>query len=491
MKKAFIKRALLTMTAMVMTTSMVACGTKNKSDEAAKTNANATKPTVITAIMDAGMLDVQSGQQQFLDEYKKQTGVELKVTQPSHNQYYEKVNLAFASNDIPDVVEINGSTMVNYASNGALYDATNLVKNSDVFKKMDQKYIDSVKVNGKIYGVPIAMGNGPITYMRKDWLDKNNLKVPTTYDEFTNVLKVFANDPDKNGKKDTIAYTAPGLISTDPTATDNYVREFYQDAKPDFIKKNGKWVDGMQEPEMKQALQRMKDAYNQGLLDKEIVTNKTSTCRDKWNSGQVGVFTYWAGTWNVSLEDTLKKTVPDAQVVAIPAIKGTKYEIGVPNTYCITSKCKNPEGVFKYLFEYMHDGDKGTLLWAHGVEGVHYKVDNGKYTPLPSLKDPKVLQTKALMEIGCNLEPNYKDPITPDSRITESMKLLKANSITTSLLPASDNYNKNSADLLTIKSNIISKVVIDKMSVDDGITEYKKQAKALVDPILQDFNASK
>ena len=42
---------------------------------------------------------------------------------------------------------------------------------------------------------------------------------------------------------------------------------------------------------MKAALQRMQDAYKEGLIDKEVVTNKTSTCRDKF-AGNVGVFNY-------------------------------------------------------------------------------------------------------------------------------------------------------------------------------------------------------
>ena len=85
---------------------------------------------------------------------------------------------------------------------------------------------------------------------------------------------------------------------------------------------------------MKAALQRMRDAYKDGLIDQEIITNTTSAARDKWYAGNVGVFNYWAGTWNQSLEDRLKANVPGAQVVALPAIKGIKYNIRVPAVTC-------------------------------------------------------------------------------------------------------------------------------------------------------------
>lgn len=491
MKQAFIKRSLLVTTALVLATSLAACSKKTDNAASVPAAKEVTKPTIINAMVDTTFLTPELGMQKFADEFKNQTGVEIKFTQPAHNQYYEKVNLAFASGEVPDVVELGGTPLVNYSVNGALFDITDLVAKSQLSKNIDQKYLDSVKVGGKMYAFPLQSGNGAITYMRQDWLDKNNLKVPTTYEEFINVLKVFADDPDKNGKKDTIAYTAPGLIG-DETPFPMYLREFYQDAEPDFVKKNGKWVDGMTEPEMKAALQRMKDAYSQGLMDKEIITNKTSTCRDKFNAGKVGVFTYWAGSWNVNLENELKKAVPDEKMVAIPAIKETKYIDRVPTTLAITAKAKNPEGIFKYLIEYMHDGDKGTMLFTDGVENVHYKkTADGKVELLPNLTDPKKLAIKSYIDFGLNIEKNFKNPLTLDSRITSSLATFNASSRPATLLPASEEYTKAAADLLTSKKEVISKVVLGQLSVEDGIAKYSKDNKAAIDSILKSFNATK
>jgi putative aldouronate transport system substrate-binding protein len=493
MKKAFLKRTMLVLTAAVLMSSAAGCAKKNEGGTGTTPAApkEATKPTEIKIMVDGTFMTVAAGQEKFVEEYKKQTGVNLKINQPAHNQYYEKVNLAFASQDIPDALIISGSTMVNYAVNGALYDMTQLVEKSPIMQKVGQKYKDAVKVNGKIYAFPTGSGNGPITYMRKDWLDKNNLKVPTTYAEYINALKVFAEDPDKNGKKDTIGFTGPGLVSDDPTTLENYMVDFYQNASPDFIKKNGKWVDGMLEPEMKDALTRMRDAYSQGLIDKEIVTNKTSTARDKFNAGKVGAFTYWAGTWNMNMSNDLKKAVPDGELVAIPAIKETKYMERVPGTMAITSKAQNPEGIFKYFFEFMNDGDKGTLLFSHGVEGVHYKMlADGKAEKLPSLEDPKKPANKSFFDNGLQVMP-FKDPIPMDPRITESLKVFNANSRMSTLLPVSENYTKNSADILNARKEIVSKVVLGQMTIEEGLAKYQKDTKAITDLVLKDFNGAK
>lgn len=491
MKKSALKRTVLVSTAIVLASNLVACGTKK--DEITKTSSSkteVTKPEVIKSMFDS-ILKPEQGQEKVVEEYKKRTGIDLKINQPTHNEYYEKLGLAFASGDIPDVIEISGTTMINYAKNGALYDMTDLVDKSAAMQKVSKLYKDSVKVDGRMYGFPKASGNGTVTYMRKDWLDANSLQIPKTYDEFINVLKVFADDPDKNGKKDTVGITSAGLFSDDPTTTpDIYLREFYQDAYPDFKLVNGKWVDGMTQPEMKSALERLRQAYSIGLFDKEIITNKTSTCRDKWNAGKIGSFSYWAGMWNVRLETELKKAVPNASIVAIPPIKGIQYTTRVPSVYAITSNAKNPEGIFKYLIEYMHDGGEGELLFSRGAEGVHYKVTNGKYEMLPSLTDPKTLFDTCFFDPLLTIS-QFKDPIALDSRAEQSLKVLNDNPQMAQLLPASDAYAKNSVDIIQARKEIISKIVIGQMTVDEGLEKYKKANQAVIDLILKEFNVTK
>lgn len=486
MKRNVLKKATALATVFALTSGMAVYASAANTKVAA---AEAKKPTTITAIFDTTFIEPKNGQKQFTDKYKELTGVELKVTQPAHNQYYEKVDLAFASNEIPDVLEIGGTKYLNYAVNGALYDMTNLVKNSVALSKAPAKYADQVKVNGRIYGYPIQGKYGCVTYVRQDWMDANKLKAPKTYKEYVELLKVFANDPDKNGKKDTIALTAPGILTNDPSVPmDIYMKSFYQNATPDFVKKDGKWVDGMLQPEMKEALQRMKDAYSQGLFDKEIVTNTTSTCRDKFYAGKVGLFTYWAGSWNKTLDVNLVKNVPNGKVSPLPSISEAKYIERVPTTIAITKKCANPDGVFKYLIEFMHDGDVGSNLFQNGVEGVHYKVNaDGSYDRLPSLSDNKADSIKTYVDFALNVEP-FTSKQNLDARITNSLKVLTDNSVTANMLPVSQAWGSSNADILTSRISISSKIVVGEISLEDGLKKYETTTKAAVARILKDFN---
>lgn len=457
-----------------------------------KTDTASGKPTVIKAVLDAGIIKDSLGQKQFLDEFSKQTGIKLQVTQPNHNEYIQKVKMSFASGDVPDIVEVNNNDMVNFANNGALYDMTDLIAKSSVFQnimkdKASKEAFDSIKVNNKIYACPQAKGSGVVTYIRKDLLDKAHLKVPTTYDEFITALRAFSKMKTKNGKA-IIPYTAPGI---DPESS-SYLPEFYQQTSGKWEKQDGKWVDGFTTTAMADTLTKLQSAYKEGLLDKEIITNKTSTCRDKWMSGQVGAFSYWAGKWFVSLNDKLKSSTPEAEVVAMPALQGTNYYRNTPNTLAITSKASNPEGIFKYFFEYIHDGKNGTMLWTHGVKDVHYKVDsNGNYQTVPCLDDPSIKFLNAMVELKLNIEPNFKDPFPIDSRVNDSNKALSDAEKTIPLCPPSNSYNKNGGTLQTWRSQIIAKVVVSGLSVNTGISQYKSQADTIVSQISKEFNASK
>ena len=88
---------------------------------------------------------------------------------------------------------------------------------------------------------------------------------------------------------------------------------------------------------MKAALQRLQDAYKEGLIDMEVVTNKTSTCRDEWYSGKVGVFSYWAGQWGQTLQERLNLNVPEGVVEPMSMIKESHSIRVTPTVWAIPS----------------------------------------------------------------------------------------------------------------------------------------------------------
>ena len=319
-----------------------AASSEETAADAASLYENAQKPDKLVWWVHDGMHQ-EDGSEQWIADFDAKTGIDLELDFIDNNEYTKKLELAYASDTVPDTFDLNGETLGNYAAQGAIADLTDLVHESGLYDKVDKNLWDALTVNGKIYGVPRETPSAIVTYVRKDWLDRLGMDVPTTYDEFIEMLTRFKNEIPEC----TAPYTAPGLKSTQA------LPEFYQGATADYVKVDGKWVDGMAQDNMLTALQNLQDAYTAGLIDQEAITNTTSSCRDEWYAGTVGCFPYWGGLWGETLTVRLKQNVPDAEVIALPPIEGATYLYSAPSVQVISSKLSDEQvaSVYKYFVE--------------------------------------------------------------------------------------------------------------------------------------------
>ncbi len=489
----------LSLALLLGVTSACSGGSNDKPAESATPAANAdveddsiSKPEKITLMGTTifGSMLEQTTFQPIFDEYEARTGIKLSMTKPVHNEYYNQLALAFTSGNVPDVLEIGSSQYPEYAVQGALWDMTEAWENSELKASgvIDEAFVEGAKIDGVLYGFPMARGNGTITYVRQDWLDNLGMDIPTNYDEFVEMLRAFTeDDPDGNGIDDTYGLTAPGLINGE-TPYDIYLREFYQDAKPDFYNNGSEWVDGMSEPAMIDALTRMQDAYAAGYIDREVITNKTSTCREKFYNGEVGVFNYWAGNWNVTLENNLTAANPDAKIVAIPPIAGVTYIERPSVVMSIYAGAENPEGIFEHLIAYSHDGGEGQLLFTRGVEGVSYDIVDGVYTQRVDPENPDKLYEKTFYAPELSYT-TFEDPFDFDSRLVTSLATFQAGSEIYPVPKSSDVAAMYLPDLIVIKNSAIADCVMGDLTPEEAIAKYESEGANMIEAILADYNS--
>ncbi|BCJ96411.1 hypothetical protein acsn021_39800 [Anaerocolumna cellulosilytica] len=491
MKRKLVKTMALGLTVAMLGSAFTGCSKKNdtpSSNENPSTTGTAqseevAKPSNLKFMINVG-ISLDDGALKWKEEFERLTSIKLDYNGPTAtNDYYTNLDLSFSSKKSPDVFSVGGDKLPFYAAQGALADLTDLYKNSEVLSKIDPALMDSVTINGKIYGIPLEAGGGTITYVRQDWLDELGLEAPKNYDEFIDMLRAF-----KEKYPDKIPYTAPSLYENEAVI---YLREFYQDATPEFTQVDGKWVDGMSQENMKAALQRLQDAYKEGLIDQEIITNTTATCRDKWYAGDIGVFNYWVGTWAQNLENRVQANVPEAKILQLPSIEETKYLQRVPAVVAISSQSKNIEGAFKYFIEYMHDGGEGQVLFQSGVENLHWKQEGDKLIQLPKLSKPEEVAEKAFVSPFYAVTPlNTNDKnIDYDARVNSSIDILKADNAQLTITPLSKSYAKISSDLIALKSSTISEIVMGKTTVEDGLAKYAQEAANLgLDTVIGELN---
>lgn len=447
------------------------------------------KPLKIRAMVDT-FLPQEQGHKEFIAEYRKQTGIELEIIMPQHNQYYDVMSVMFASNNIPDVIELSDQNYVNYATKGALLDINEYVKEGRAVENVSKTYLDALTISDKLYGFPLTNGGGCVTYIRKDWLDKLGLNIPRTYAQLYNVMKEFTfSDPDGNGIKDTYGYT--GVLFSEGKLQDIYLKDFYQKGTSDFTNKSGKWEDGFSKQEFTEGLERLKKAYNDGVVDPQLFTNQTAICRDKLSMGRVGMLSYWNNYWAVRLEDSIKKTSDkNAELIAINPIAESEYVNRVPIASAIPRSTKNPEGVYKWYIDYMHDGNKGQTLFVYGVENVHWKRTGDKIEFLPKLNNTAELFDKSYFSEDTSSTPFKFGSLIPlDKRVTQAYTASKSNFRQLTLLPPSNAYTGAYKEIQKLKRDIASQIIAGEIGSDEGMNIYKREMKLLgIDKILMELN---
>ena len=481
MKKNQVKNAVSAALLMAGAASLLVSCNKKESKGASLTNVE--KPAEITWMVHDG-LHKENGTDKWAAEFERLSGVKMNLKIVSNNEYGQLLDLSFASGETPDVFDLQGDGRYSsFVRQSAVADLTDLVKASPLYSRVAPELWDSIAINGRYYGIPKEKPNGTVSYVRKDWLNRLGMQEPKTYAEFIDMLRAF-RDKIEECK---VPFTAPGLFQ------DQYLREFYQDATPDFVKKDGKWVDGMSDPSMKAALQRLQDAYKEGLIDMEVVTNKTSTCRDEWYSGKVGVFSYWAGQRGQTLQERLNLNVPEGVVEPMSMIKESHSIRVTPTVWAIPSSRSESQiaQIFKYFMEFKNDGEAGQVLFQSGVEGIHWQQVGDHLDPLPQISNPNSKQLKAFVDpVFCIAPLTLTDKKMDHSAIFEkSLAVLNENVVQLPIIPTSRTYVKISSDLKLLKEEILAKVVMGTLSVDDGLAKYISESSALgVDKVVAEFN---
>lgn len=441
---------------------------------------------------------------------------QIEWVRPDHSSYAEQVGIAFTDSDtLADVVILPSNLYASYAQLGNLWDMTEAWNNSE-FNNSDRKtsmadsiiaqwYTAGPDGTEGIYGMYPARGNGTVTYIKAVAAEAAGYTedtLPTTWAEYQDMLIKLTETTG------TAAVLAPGLVNKEAPYV-NYLPEFYQDAYPEFYQNaDGEWVDGFTEQAMIDALSRLNWAYQQGVLDSQIFDKpSTGTVRDFFYTEKgTSVFNYWAGTWAYTIKSKLKsawtgEVYPDQDAYATAWAMKPIAEVGayverLSPMICITSSCKNPEGVFDYFVSKILDGGEIQMLWQYGVEGVHYewKEDHSAIVGLPTeaTKDNEKPSKTSKNLFEANLKiGNFSetDPYTPaDAVIDESFNMFDANCTPAYKINSSEVYETYKASLWQEKEALIADATKGVITPEAAIAKYKEDCGDIVEEILLSFN---
>lgn len=131
---------------------------------------------------------------QIIEQYQKDhPNVVIKQEVLENEQYKNKLKVLSASNELPDIgITWAAGFMEPYVKGGLFTPLDDLLNGEQLKDKFVAGTTEAYAVDGKTYALPIELNISPI-YYNKAIFEKYNLQVPTTYDEFKQVVQTLAS----------------------------------------------------------------------------------------------------------------------------------------------------------------------------------------------------------------------------------------------------------------------------------------------------------
>lgn len=384
--------------ALLVAMSVSGCGTVNKSgDISAVKNGElplVSEPMTLTwfhPLMNSNVLS-SLDEQYCWQELQERTGIDIEWVHPPVGTEQENINVAIASRDLPDIITW---TWNDQPGGAAKMVEDEVIIPLDEYKEYMPNYMALLEKNetadkssrlddGSLYGFSHIIEDESVMVtagfmIRKDWLEKLKLDVPTTIDEWHTVLKAFKEqDPNGNGKQDEIPFVCNKGAHFVHMATAFGVRNGF------YVDNNGKIHYGPIEDEYREFIKTMAQWYSEGLIDSEYVTNEIKNVDAKVLSDQAGCLygsitsqfaKYIRQKAGSGFDLVAVKSPADKNGVSHSGLDARKYGVN-GQTIAISSKCKHPIQAVQ-LIDYLF-GEDGRMLTNWGKEGESYEIVDGK-----------------------------------------------------------------------------------------------------------------
>ena len=354
------------------------------------------------------------------------------------SEYSTRLNLAIASGDIPDIIQLDNQTQLR-----TLVEAEMVADITDVYAEYaseDTKAfmsgdggnaLDICTYDGRLYALPnmnATVYNVSLLWIRQDWLDNLGLQAPETIEDVIEIARAFTyDDPDGNGADDTYGLALSDALFDGTTSLVGFFNGYH--AYPDqwVTLEDGSVAYGAIQPEAKEALAAVAEMYQDGLIDPDFAVKDTTKVSEEIQGRKFGMVfgRNWSG-YNVG---TTEDAWQGWSIMPAPSVDGTEAMYGVENSstgyYVISSECEHPEALVQMMNMYVDIvyGDQTTgndFITAYTEDGerVGQSTLAVVQTLLPNLQTSHALEQlvsaveardAALLE-GCLTETDKFEP---------------------------------------------------------------------------------
>lgn len=346
---------------------------------------------------------------------KRKLGIDLTfaAVPSSAEDAEQKIMAAAAAGKLPDVFAVNSETLTK------LMQADYVTYVDDMYDYMpvrtaqmyDAASRQAYSKDGKHYGLrqPGSITKNEGILIRKDWLDRLELSVPVTLDDYMEVMKAFTfRDPDGNGKNDTYGFGAFLEIKKNSEGLGTKFEPFFGAfGVPGTIsfERSSAGLNIYKE-EYYSALDYIRSMTDEKVIDPNWTVYKKDDFRNAWKAGKFGIMREQNAAFALQNNYTpFDERFPDGEWIVIDPPSGPdgKKSVGIytdqGHRLLAVSKKAREQGKIEAiarLLEWM-SGDEGYYRLGFGEEGVNYNKDENGFVTAENLPNPELAYSQKSM----------------------------------------------------------------------------------------------
>ena len=338
----------------------------------------------------------------YLPTVEKYTNVHLQVDWRPDSDWNTQVATALAGgiDNLPYLIRPGTYGVAALANEGAIVpldDYLDLIPNI-VAAVGEERFADWKAADGHFYTIPtiVNVPGSQSTAVRKDWLDKLNMDVPTTWEQWK-AYWYGVRDNDMNGNGDTTD-EIPIVLEMGQNGERSLhalLNAFGIKASSDAqfcVLDDGTYTMVYEHPRYREFITEMQQLYADKIIDQEFATRYQADMYNTMSGNLAGTVFTWAEQCAVHSETLIANGVEDGLYLTCAPITGPygdqwiQKRQGITGNWCITAKAEadgKVEDILKF-WNWMFS-DEGVMLYNYGIEGYTYTMVDGKAVINPEI----------------------------------------------------------------------------------------------------------
>lgn len=442
---------------------------------------------------------------EWVQKLQEVSGIDLEFVEYEDNN---AISLMFASRDYPDIsFQLgNDKQIAGAAAAGDLYALDAYMEQympnwNKYFTENDVARKTVTGSDGHIYSLPQIREEPQYVslrdewYINKSWLDELGLEVPTTTEEFYNVLKAFKENAGKGSIPENVMpyyiYDMTNNVGSGLDMINSFGVRVSQQDQYVTVDDNGNVEFNFADESIKEPMEYFHKLVDEGLLSKDSFTDDWSTFVLKTQSEDCAIGSFHA--YSCVNPDYVAMGPLDSGNGKTPMIRSQPSKAVMRNKFTVYKNCQYPEiavrladmiadpdwsmqgmyGMYGDLYLSKADDGTRTMLAAGGGENyAKYSCPHGRLATLTTYEMfEKFEYEEGSQNYGRakDFEEIYKDYVIPSENIYPSFAFTDVNV---------DRISELNTDVMTHVKATLSTWALEG-GIEEGWDDYIAQLEAL------------